>query len=93
MRFSRALLLRPVAVAVVPLVLVGCAAGTGGTTSDGDSRQVTVVLDWTPNTNHTGLYLAQAEGWFADEGLDVEIVEPGETSGLQLVAAGQADFA
>ncbi|WP_062212719.1 ABC transporter substrate-binding protein [Demequina oxidasica] len=54
---------------------------------------VTVVLDWTPNTNHSGLYLALANGWYEDEGLDVTVIEPGETSGLQLLAAGQADFA
>lgn len=53
----------------------------------------TVVLDWTPNTNHSGLYLALANGWYQDTGLDVTVIEPGETSGLQLLAAGQADFA
>ncbi|MFD6448828.1 ABC transporter substrate-binding protein [Promicromonospora sp. NPDC060204] len=81
--------------ALAPLALAGCgaAAGSADAASDGGLREVTVVLDWTPNTNHSGLYLAQSEGWFEEEGLDVEIVEPGETSGLQLVAAGQADFA
>ena len=58
-----------------------------------DLRPVSVILDWTPNTNHSGLYLAQARGYFADAGLDVTIVEPGDTSGLQLLAAGKADFA
>jgi len=56
-------------------------------------RPVTIVLDWTPNTNHLGLYLALERGWFAEAGLDVTVVEPGETSGLQLVAAGRADMA
>ncbi|MFW2513254.1 ABC transporter substrate-binding protein [Demequina sp. SO4-13] len=54
---------------------------------------VSVVLDWTPNTNHSGLYLALERGWYEDAGLDVTVIEPGETSGLQLLAAGQADFA
>lgn len=71
------------------LALAGCA----GAQAAGDSTALTVVLDWTPNTNHTGLYLAQQEGWFEDAGLDVRIIEPGETSGLQLVATGQADVA
>jgi ABC-type nitrate/sulfonate/bicarbonate transport system substrate-binding protein len=96
MKHSHTLLVRSAALAaVVPLALVGCGSGGSGGADDanGDLREITVVLDWTPNTNHSGLYLAQAEGWFEDEGLDVEIVEPGETSGLQLVAAGQADFA
>ena len=56
-------------------------------------RPVNVILDWTPNTNHSGLYLAQARGYFADAGIDLTIVEPGDTSGLQLLAAGKADFA
>jgi ABC-type nitrate/sulfonate/bicarbonate transport system substrate-binding protein len=37
---------------------------------------VTLVLDWTPNTNHTGLYVALENGYFADNGLDVEIIQP-----------------
>jgi ABC-type nitrate/sulfonate/bicarbonate transport system substrate-binding protein len=54
---------------------------------------VMVMLDWFPNTNHTGLYVALEQGWYADEGLDVQIVEPAEGSTLvQVVAAGQADF-
>ena len=35
------------------------------------SKDVTVVLDWTPNTNHTGLYVAQELGYFKAEGLNV----------------------
>jgi ABC-type nitrate/sulfonate/bicarbonate transport system substrate-binding protein len=36
--------------------------------------RITVFEDWTPNTNHTGLYVALAKGWFKDAGLDVELV-------------------
>jgi ABC-type nitrate/sulfonate/bicarbonate transport system substrate-binding protein len=51
------------------------------------------MLDWFPNTNHTGLYVALDKGWYAEQGLAVEIVEPAEGSTLvQVVAAGQADF-
>ncbi|PNG99868.1 hypothetical protein TSOC_014342, partial [Tetrabaena socialis] len=39
---------------------------------------VRVALDWSPNTNHIGLYLAKAKGWYADAGLAVEIVSPHE---------------
>ncbi|MEG1500642.1 MAG: ABC transporter substrate-binding protein [Clostridiales bacterium] len=59
---------------------------------NGAKQKVTVVLDWTPNTNHTGLYVAQAEGFFAEQGLDVEIVQPADNVATQLVAAGKADF-
>ncbi len=60
--------------------------------NSGDLEEVTVVLDWTPNTNHTGLYVAEHEGYFAEERLDVEILLPGEATPEQLVASGQADF-
>lgn len=54
--------------------------------------KVTVVLDWTPNTNHTGLYTAQDNGYFEEEGLEVEIMMPGEAGADQLVASGKAEF-
>lgn len=57
-----------------------------------DLEEITVVLDWTPNTNHTGLYVAQEKGYFADKGLDVEIIMPGEAGADQLVASGKAEF-
>jgi len=55
--------------------------------------KTTVVLDWTINTNHTGLYVAQAKGWFADEGLQVEIQPAPESGAAGLLASGRADFA
>ncbi|HWO97057.1 MAG TPA: ABC transporter substrate-binding protein [Bacillus sp. (in: firmicutes)] len=55
-------------------------------------KKVSVVLDWTPNTNHTGLYVAKNKGYFEEEGLDVEIITPGETGADQLVASGKAEF-
>ena len=60
--------------------------------TDAELDQVTVVLDWVPNVNHTGLYVAEANGYFAEQGLDVEIIQPGDNYALQLVAAGQAEF-
>jgi ABC-type nitrate/sulfonate/bicarbonate transport system substrate-binding protein len=58
-----------------------------------DAGQIRVVLDWTPNTNHTGLYAALEKGWFADEGLAVEIMQPPEDGALVLLASGNAEFA
>jgi ABC-type nitrate/sulfonate/bicarbonate transport system substrate-binding protein len=49
-------------------------------------------LDWTPNTNHTGLYVAKDLKYYEAEGLDVEIIQPSEGSAADLVAAGQAQF-
>lgn len=60
--------------------------------SDKDLTKLTFVLDWTPNTNHTGIYVAQEKGYFADAGLDVEIVQPPEDGAEVLVASGKAQF-
>lgn len=59
--------------------------------ADGGEK-VTVVLDWTPNTNHTGLYTALENGYYKDQGLDVEIVQPPEGGAASLVASRKADF-
>ena len=55
-------------------------------------EKITFVLDWTPNTNHTGLYVALANGYFEREGLEVEVVQPPEGGAEVLVASGQAQF-
>lgn len=58
-----------------------------------DVRKLTFVLDWTPNTNHTGLYVAREKGYFKDAGLEVEIVQPPENGAEVLAASGKAQFA
>lgn len=60
--------------------------------SDADLKKVTVILDYVPNTNHTGLYAALDLGYFKEQGLDVEIIEPTEDTTEVLVAAGKGDF-
>lgn len=55
-------------------------------------KKLTFVLDWTPNTNHTGLYVAQKKGYFADEGIELTIVQPPEGGAALLIASGKADF-
>jgi len=55
--------------------------------------KLTLMLDWTPNTNHTGLFVAQDKGYFKDQGLEVNIVNPSSQGTLeQLVATGKVDF-
>ncbi len=51
-----------------------------------------VALDWTPNTNHVGLYVALEKGWYDEAGLDVEILPYADTSSGTLVANGVAEF-
>lgn len=57
-----------------------------------ENQKITFVLDWTPNTNHTGLYVAIANGYFEEAGLDVEVVQPPEGGAELLVASGRAQF-
>jgi ABC-type nitrate/sulfonate/bicarbonate transport system substrate-binding protein len=72
--------------AVVALLLAGCGGG-------GDGREtIRVALDWTPNTNHTGLFVAQQEGWFREAGLDVQFLPYNNTSPDTLVSSGAAEF-
>lgn len=84
---------------IVAVLTAGCmalslAACGSGETSQGENEKekITFVLDWTPNTNHTGLYVAQEKGYFEDEGLEVEIVQPPEDGADALVASGKAQF-
>lgn len=55
-------------------------------------EKITLVLDWTPNTNHTGFYVAQEKGYFEEAGLEVDIVQPPEDGASVLVANGKAQF-
>jgi ABC-type nitrate/sulfonate/bicarbonate transport system substrate-binding protein len=62
-------------------------------TTSGSAQKVSVMLDWVPNTNHTGLYVAQERGYFKDQGLTVDIVPLAEGSSVEeVVAAGTVQF-
>ncbi|WP_426333983.1 ABC transporter substrate-binding protein [Paenibacillus silvae] len=63
--------------------------------SEGSStalKDVKVVLDWTPNTNHTGLYAAVDQGFYKAAGLNVEIVQPGAGGADTMVASNEVPF-
>ena len=82
---------------VLLLLLVFTFAACGKKEEKQESKQegkqkITFVLDWTPNTNHTGLYVAQAKGYFEEAGLEVEIQQPPEDGAEVLIASGKADF-
>lgn len=59
---------------------------------DEDLTEITMVLDETPNTAHSGLYVAMKKGYFEEEGLDVTVVEPPEDGAASMVAVGEAEF-
>lgn len=89
------------------LAIAGCGSNNGNTAGNKDAAEsnaatgsnvpkeltkVKVALDWTPNTNHTGLYVAKDLGYYAEEGLDVEIVQPGAAGSDTMVTSGEAAF-
>jgi ABC-type nitrate/sulfonate/bicarbonate transport system substrate-binding protein len=69
-------------------------AGTGATPAPSCKGQLTTVkfaLDWTPNTNHTGIYVAQEKGWYAAQCLNVQILPySANVSADTMVSSGQA---
>ncbi len=85
---------RVVALLAAALLAVG-AAGCGGDGAEpGAPVGATLVLDFTPNAVHSGIYAAQRQGLYRKEGIDLEIREPGESSDApKLLEAGRADFA
>lgn len=81
------------AATLIAVALGASGCGDQGTDQSTSQRAVTVVLDWTPNTNHTGVYLARHDNAYTDAGLSVDIVEPDQAGGIAQVAAGNAQFA
>ncbi|HKS70300.1 MAG TPA: ABC transporter substrate-binding protein [Ktedonobacterales bacterium] len=80
--------------AALAALLAGC--GGGSTTPAGGPQltRVKLALDWTPNTNHTGIYVAQQKGWYQQQGIDLQLLPySSSVAPEQLVATGQADFA
>lgn len=67
------------------------AESAAGSSAD-ELKKVTVLLDWTPNTNHTGLYAARDLGYYEEAGLQVEIQIPYDGTATQLVGVGKGDF-
>ncbi len=75
----------------VTLGLTGC--GSSSSSQKTGKKEVTLILDYVPNTNHTGFYVAQEKGYFADAGLSVNIIEPGDNeTSATLVAVGKGQF-
>ena len=83
-------------IAICMMVFGLAACGDSAEESDAngttDVTAITFVLDWTPNTNHTGIYVADALGYFDEAGLKVEIVQPPDDGAEAMVASGQAQF-
>lgn len=87
---------RILAVIMMMSLLTACSTNkeeeTQDTKAEEELTKITFVLDWTPNTNHTGLYVAQEKGYFKEAGLEVEIVQPPEDGAEVLVGSNKAQF-
>lgn len=88
---SRKLLILVIIVGLLLPPLAGCSKNPPAQDKQALTK-VTILLDWLPNTNHTGLYVAKEKNYFKNEGLDVQIMQPGEGGTAQLVAAGKGDI-
>jgi ABC-type nitrate/sulfonate/bicarbonate transport system substrate-binding protein len=85
---------RVVALLAATLLLAGIVGCGESGAEPGVPRGATLVLDFTPNPVHSGIYAARGEGFYADAGVDLTIQQPGESSDApKLLAAGRADFA
>jgi len=67
-------------------------SGTPTSSNHRPLTTMTLALDWTPNTNHTGIYVALSKGWYADEGINLKILPySANVSPDVLVSSGKAD--
>jgi putative hydroxymethylpyrimidine transport system substrate-binding protein len=92
----KALPARAIAVALSLLILAAglAACGSKSSSTEGEPEKLSLDLDFYPNPDHAGIYMAQEEGFFEEAGLDVSIAAPTDPSApLKDVASGKADLA
>jgi putative hydroxymethylpyrimidine transport system substrate-binding protein len=83
-----------VAIALLTVALGLAACGAKSETGKGEAEKLTLDLDFYPNPDHAGIYMAQEEGFFEEAGLEVAIDSPSDPAApLKDVAAGRADLA
>lgn len=82
------------AIALVALSLGLAACGQKSEDTTGERQPLSLTLDFYPNPDHAGIYMAQKLGYFEEAGLDVSIDAPAEPSApIKQVAAGRSDLA
>ncbi len=77
--------------AIVLAVISGCEKKEEK--NPNELTKVRFLLDWTPNTNHTGIYIAKERGYYKDLGLDVEILPAGNDAAIEVISGEGAEFA
>ncbi|MGO3731544.1 MAG: ABC transporter substrate-binding protein [Vagococcus sp.] len=76
-------------------ILGACGQQTkSDTKKENELKKVTLILDYLPNTNHTGIYVAKEKGYYKEKGIDLEIIEPGQdNTSITLLGGGKGEFA
>ena len=90
------------AAVIAALTLSACggsdSTNSGGAATEGSAKlknmtKATLILDYLPNAVHAGIYRAAAAGYYADNNIDLKIIQPTSTADtLKLIDAGKADF-
>lgn len=83
---------RGIAAALAAVMAAGMAVSAQAQETPEELKKVTVILDYVPNTNHTGMYVALDKGYYKEEGLDVEIIEPTDGATATLIAQQKGTF-
>jgi len=81
-------ILAMILILLITFAMISCSSDD----SSSDLEKISFILDWDPNTNHTGVYVAIANGYYEDAGLDVEILPLSEMGAAAFVASGRAEF-
>lgn len=96
MRPMRAIAAVTASIALVPAILAGCGGSESATTtptSTAPPEKVSLVLDWFPNADHAGIYMATSRGLDRAQGADIRPSVPSDpTTTLTAVAAGKQDL-
>jgi len=86
--------MRPAVALLAAVLTLAGAAGCGGGAEPGAPQGATLMLDFTPNAAHAGIYAAQRRGYYEDAGVDLQVHEPGDPGAVpKLLAAGRVEFA
>ncbi len=82
----------PVLMLIAVLLLASCGQKPAPTPTPAPVK-ATLSLDWVPNTNHTGFYVALDKGWYKEQGIDLDIQIPSDpAAALKQVAFGHTEF-
>ena len=88
----KSFLKKVIALSTITATLFSITACEAQSKKQNEVTDITFVLDWTPNTNHTGLYVALNQGYYKDFNLNVSLVQPSEDGATMMVASGKAQF-